>query len=73
MEIVPITEIRNMYAIDTDSITDNFFFFVRNIFLCFKGGITNVFHQLFHGRNKYSYPERTNIQGKFVSWGTSIL
>ena len=67
--IIPITEIRSVYVVDTDSITDNIF--VCNIFLCCKGGRTNI-HQLLRGRNKYSYPERTNI-GEYLFLGEQIF
>ena len=43
MERVPITAMRSMYMIDTDSITDN-------ILWCCKGGETNVVYQLLIGR-----------------------
>ena len=47
MEIVPITEMRSTYVVDTDTITDNIL--LCNILLCCKGGRTNVVHQLLMG------------------------
>ena len=73
MEIYSITEMRSVYVVDTDSITDNIP--SCNILLCCKGKRTNVVHLLLMGRGEQIFMGETNIRslGEQILGGTNIL